>query len=132
MPIEHDSLIQEKLTVLDKILEPIRKFVEVQDQKLPRHPRQTYNYSAFFQTLICFCISEIESLKVFINTYLNKGLVPPALQLPKVPLSTFNDAFERFTPDLFRAVFYHLLSTLKFKQVPELMTLGTLVCIDGS
>jgi len=39
---------------------------------------------------------------------------------------------ERFSPRLFQAVFQHLLSTVSFKAIPELATLGTVCCIDGS
>ena len=54
------------------------------------------------------------------------------LKLQQVPYSTFSDALERFSPKLFQAVFQHVLQTLSFKEIPELMALGTLCCIDGS
>ncbi len=65
-------------------------------------------------------------MKLLINGLLNKGLLPNELELRQVPYSTFSDAFERFSPELFRAVFQHLLQTLHFKKIPELMALGTL------
>ncbi len=49
-----------------------------------------------------------------------------------MPRSTFNEAFERFSPDLFRAVFVFLLGTLTLQTVPELAALGVFYCIDGS
>jgi hypothetical protein len=49
-----------------------------------------------------------------------------------VARSTFNDAFERFSPDLFKEVFIYLLKTLSLIAIPELAALGTLYCIDGS
>jgi hypothetical protein len=74
----------------------------------------------FFRTLICYLVSGTPSLKLFLNTLLNKGLLPDALKLTPVPYSTFSDAFERFSPHLFRKVFEHLIATLPLKHIPEL------------
>jgi Transposase DDE domain len=119
-------------TVFDKLLEPVHDFVEKQAQQLPQPRRQTYPYLMFFRTLICYLVSGTPSLKLFLNTQLNKGLLPDALKLTPVPYSTFSDAFERFSPHLFRKVFEHLVATLPLKHIPELAVFGILYCIDGS
>lgn len=46
--------------------------------------------------------------------------------------TTFGEAFERFSVSLFQKIFEHLLTTLKYKSIPELETLGKRYCVDGS
>ena len=119
-------------TVFQKLLEPVERFVQKQSQQLPKHPKEKYAYEAFFRLLIYYFVSGTKSLKLLINTQLNLGLLPAALGLQPVPYSTCQEAFERFSPRLFQAVFQHLLTTVSFKAIPELAALGTVCCIDGS
>ena len=127
-----DCAISMQVKVFDQILEPLEDFVRNQDQELPKHPNQKFGYYDFFRLLMYFFVSEGKSLRLFIDTLLNKGLVPKNLHLRVVPYSTFGEAFERFSVNLFQEVFQYLLSTVPFKQIPELAALGTLYCIDGS
>lgn len=120
------------LTVFEQLIEPIDKFVYKQDAELPRHPNQKLSYYKFFRLLMYFYASGTTSFKLFIVTELNQGLLPAAINLCPVPYSTANEAFERFSITLFSDVFQHLLSTVPFKKIPELVALGTLYCIDGS
>jgi len=99
---------------------------------LPRHPNQKFFYADFFRILVYFYVSGSNSLKLFIQTRLNSGLLSPSLGLRPVPYTTCLDAFGRFSPDLFQAVFRHLVTHLPFKAVPEFAALGTLCCVDGS
>ncbi len=122
----------EQPTVFHQLLEPVEDFVKEQNHGLPKHPRQKYAYEDFFRLLMYYFASGATSLKLLVQTRLNEGLRPPELGLRRVPYSTCQEAFERFSPRLFQAVFQHLLSTVSFKAVPELATLGTLCCIDGS
>ncbi|MCP4935343.1 MAG: transposase, partial [bacterium] len=119
-------------TVFDQLLEPVDEFVRNQDRELPKHHNQKFSYYDFFRLLMYFFVSEGKSLKLFIVTKLNKGLLAETLQLRPVPYSTFGEAFERFPVTLFQAVFQHLLSTVAFRAIPELTALGRLYCIDGS
>jgi hypothetical protein len=120
------------VTVFSKLLEPLEDFIQAQNQALPRHPNQKYTYLDFFRLMVYFYVSGSTSLKLLIQTRLNSGLLPSALGLYPVPYTTCQDAFERFSPDLFRAAFQHLLAHLPFKAVPEFAALGCLCCIDGS
>ena len=129
---EIDINYLEQPTIFDKLLEPVHEFVEGQAQELPQPRRQTYPYLMFFRTLICYFVSDLPSLKLFISTQLNQGLLPDTLKLIPVPYNTFRDAFERYSPHLFRTVFEHLATTLPLRQLPELAVFGTLYCIDGS
>ncbi|MCP4398186.1 MAG: IS4 family transposase [bacterium] len=119
-------------TVFDTLLEPVQAFVEQQEHERTRHHNETFRYLEFFRLLVYYVVSDIPSIAILLKTYLKKGLVSPALQLRHVPRSTFHEAFERFSPDLFRAVFVFLLDTLTLQTVPELAALGVFYCIDGS
>ena len=132
MPTTDPFVNAEEPTVFQKLLEPVEDFVKEQNQRLPKPRRQKYEYEDFFRLLIYYFVSGTTSLKLLIQTRLNTGLLAPELGLRPVPYSTCQDAFERFSPRLFQAVFQHLLSTVSFKAVPELATLGTLYGIDGS
>ena len=132
MPTTEPFVNAEQPTVFQTLLEPIEDFVQEQNQHLPKPRRQKYEYKDFFRLLIYYFVSGTASLKLLIETRLHAGLLPTELGLRAVPYSTCQDAFERFSPCLFQAVFQHLLSNVSFKAVPELATLGTLYCIDGS
>ena len=119
-------------TVFDTLLEPVQNFIEQQEGERTHHHNETFTYLAFFRLLTYYFLSGLPSIALFLNTYLKKGLLPTALQLQAVPRSTFNDAFERFSPDMFRAVFVVLLSSLSLQAVPELAALGVFYCVDGS
>jgi len=119
-------------TVFEQLLSPLDQFVQKQDGELPWHHNQKFGYYGFFRILMYFFVARGRSFKLFIETELNKGLLPAALKLQPVPYSTVNEAFERFPVSLFREVFQHLLQTVPFKHIPELAALGTLYCIDGS
>ena len=128
--VDHRAPLQP--TVFDQLLEPVDDFVRNQDRKLPKHPNQKFSYYDFFRLLMYFFVAEGKSLKLFIVTKLNKGLLSEALELRRVPHSTFGEAFERFPVTLFQSVFQHLLSRVTFRSIPELAALGRLYCIDGS
>lgn len=117
-------------SVFNKLLEPIEPFIPDQESKLQKHHNQTFNYYNFFRLLMYYFVAGKQSVGLFVKTELK--LLPITLGLRQVAYSTFNDAFERFSPNLFREVFKYILSTIPFKQISELSTLGVLYCIDGS
>ncbi|MCP5013046.1 MAG: IS4 family transposase, partial [Aestuariibacter sp.] len=132
MPMTDPSVNVEQPTIFQKLLEPVETFVKEQNQQLHKPRNQKYAYEDFFRLLIFYFASGTVGLKLLVNARLNTGLLAPELGLRAVPYSTCQDAFERFPPRLFQAVFQHLLSSVSFKAVPELAALGTLYCIDGS
>lgn len=130
--MEPPQINYQQPSVFDKVMEPVQLFIEKQNQELTPHQLEKFSYQEFFRLLVFYFVSDIPSIALLLNTYLKKDLLSPALKLQKVPRSTFNDAFERFSPDLFKAVFFQLIKTLNLKAIPELAALGTLYCIDGS
>jgi hypothetical protein len=119
-------------TVFDALLEPVHAYVDQQDQQRAHHHNETFSYAEFFRLLAFYFVSDIASIALLLETYLKKRLLSPALNLRAVPRSTFNDAFERFSPNLFRDVFLFLLSNIQLQVIPELAALGVFYCIDGS
>jgi len=123
---------QKQSSVFDKLMEPVQSFIEKQNQELTPHYREKFSYQEFSRLLIFYFVSDIPSIALLLNTYLKKDLLSPELKLSKVPRSTFNDAFERFSPDLFKEMFIYLLKTLSLAAISELAALGPLYCIDSS
>jgi len=132
--LDNRSQTQEMIPyVFDGLLEPVESFVAKQSENLPKHPGEKFFYADFFRMLVYYFVSSNKnsSIRLFMNL-LKKGLIPEELNIPIIPRSTFNDAFSRFSPNLFRDVFLYLLSSLQLKHIPELAIFGTLYCIDGS
>ena len=75
-------------TVFQKLLEPVEPFVREQNQQLSKHPNQKYEYYDFFRLLIDYFVGGTQSLKLLINTRLNRGQLPAELGLRPVPYST--------------------------------------------
>jgi hypothetical protein len=44
----------------------------------------------------------------------------------------YSEAFVRYDPKLFRAIFYQLVTTISFLYVPEIKHLGQILLVDGS
>ena len=120
MPTYSDQFSSTDMTVFEALLAPVMAFVEAQDQQRTPHHNETFSYATFFRLLAYYVVSGIPSIALFLTTYLKKDLLSPRLKLPYVPRSTFNDAFERFSPDLFRAVFVSAISSLSLCVVPEI------------
>ena len=105
--------------LFNKLLQPALEKVLEQERQLSHHHNQTFDYAMFFRILIYYFTTDIKSLRLFINTILNKGLLSPALELTPVPYTTFGEAFERFEVSLFQEVFEHLAAGLKKGRVNE-------------
>ncbi len=114
--------------VFDKLLEPFIDFVQKQHKQIPQHHNQKLDYTTFFRLLMCFFLVHPDSLKLFITTKLNHGLLPREFGFNPVPYSTFQEGFSRFSPALFQDVFQHTLKTFSFKSVPNFSALGILCC----
>jgi putative transposase len=119
-------------TVFDRLLEPIHDVIAQQEQQRFHHHNEKFTYTEFVRLLLYYALSNIDSIALFLNSYLNNGLLSPQLKLSKVPRTTVNEAFERFAPALFRAVFLSLITSVSLQVVPEFAALGLLYCIDGS
>lgn len=118
--------------VFEQLISPIDAFVQQQNADYFHHHNEKLSYAAFFRLLMYYFSTQGESFKVFINTELNRGLVPSNLNLQVTPYTTVSEAFGRFPVAWFQSAYQHLLDTQPLKQIPELAALGTLCCVDGS
>ena len=91
--------------VFDNLLEPVMDFVEEQHKQVPQHYNQKLDYTTFFRLLMCFFLTHPESLKLFITTKLNNGLLPKVFGFNPVPYSTFRKAFRAFPLTCFEISF---------------------------
>ncbi len=127
------DIMNENDTVFEKILEPVLPFVEEQSLKLKPHHNEKLCFQAFFRLLIFYFLRKsIPSAKVLICSLLNKGVLSPKLKLQQISYTAFIEAFDRFSPELFKAVFQSLILTVGVQSVPELAAFGPLICVDGS
>ncbi len=130
--MEDNSEIYQDATVFGRLSEPVSLLTEEQARKLTPHHNEKFSFPEFFRLLIFYFVSGVSSMKLLIDTYLKKNPLSPELNLTGVPHSTFNDAFGRFPPDLFKAVLTALISSVSLQSVPELSSPGLLYCADGS
>ncbi|MDM8543818.1 hypothetical protein QUF90_22305, partial [Desulfococcaceae bacterium HSG9] len=125
--------INENDTVFEKILEPAMPSVEEESLKLTPHHNEKLSFKAFFRQLIFYFLRKsIPGAKVFICSLLNKGALSPELNLQQISYTAFIEAFDRFSPVLFKAVFQGQILTVSLQSVPELAVFGPLICVDGS
>ena len=102
--------------VFEELLKPVTSFVQQQDASYKHHHNEKLSYNQFFKLLMYFYATQCDSLKLFINTYLNKGLLSPQLNLQPVPYSTMSEGFERFGSDKFQAVVVFYEKFLVYRQ----------------
>lgn len=125
--------LKENDTVFEKIIEPVLPIVEDQCKNLTPHHNEKLNFQAFFRLLIYFfCREDITSAKLFIISFLNKGILSPELKLQNTSYTSFLEAFGRFPPELFQAIFKNLILSIGLISIPELAAFGPLICVDGS
>ncbi len=117
-------------TTFDELLHPLEKqLAEIEESRTPHH-REVLSFSAFVRLLIYyFTKRDVESGRQLLTATLSAA---PALGLQAVKRSTFFDAFQRFPVEWFVTLLATLLTTVVWKAIPELETLGTLYCVDGS
>ena len=119
-------------TVFEKFLEPVQAVVAQQEHERSRHHNATFTSQEFFRLLMDSSVSGLPRIALLRNPDLATGLTPPELHLRSVPRSTLNEAFERGSPDRFRAGVVFLLGARTLQTIPELAALGVLYCMEGS
>ena len=115
-PSADNCLNESQTTVFKKLIEPVEQFVANQNDSLPKHPNQKYEYYDFFVFLVYYFTSETKSLKLLINGLLNKGLLPNELNLRQVPYMMLLNVFPQNYFELFFSIFYRLCVLKKFQN----------------
>jgi hypothetical protein len=87
------------------------------------------SFAAFVRLLIYYFAKAPGSGRQLLTDTLSTAA---ELGLAKAKRSTFFDAFQRFPVAWFVTLLTTLLTTIAWKAIPELDTLGKLYCVDGS
>ncbi len=76
-----------------------------------------------------FC--KIPSIRLLITEIKTSGTAEK-LNLVNAQKATYNEAFNRYDPKIFRDIFYKLLGAVNLLVIPEIQALGRILLIDGS
>ncbi len=119
----------ERDTVFAKTVSPVLPLLKEEAGKLG-NDALTYKLS-FYLNLLYGVMKNIKSISLLV-TDIQSSPEAKALGLVDVSKSMYSEAFCRYDPGIFRRIFYRLLEQLNFLEIPEIKTLGRLLCIDGS
>ncbi len=121
-----------ELNVFDKILEPVLPLIKEAQNKIPGDSND-YKLSLlpFTINLLFAIICRIESISKLV-TEVKSSPVAEALELVKASKSMYSEAFRRYDSSILRNIFYQLLRTLNFLNIPEINHLGRILLVDGS
>jgi hypothetical protein len=116
-------------TSFDELLQPLAAQLATIEANRNPHHREVLSFTAFVRLLIYYFAKAPGSGRQLLTDTLSAA---PELGLTKVRRSTFFDAFQRFPVAWFFTLLTTLLTTIAWKAIPELDTLGKLYCVDGS
>jgi hypothetical protein len=85
----------------------------------------------FTVNLLYAIICRIETIGKLV-TEIKSSPAAQALELVKASKSMYSEAFRRYDSSILRHIFYQLLRTLKFLNIPEINQLGRILLVDGS
>lgn len=115
-----------------KILSPLIPFIE-DAQKNIKGDEKTYKLSLtpFTINLLFGIINRIKSIGLLV-TEVKTSPVAKQLDLVIASKSMYNEAFDRYNSQIFRTIFYKLITVLDFMGIPEINNLGHFLLVDGS
>ncbi|WP_238314479.1 transposase [Methylobacterium crusticola] len=118
--------------VFDEILAPIVPLITEEAQKRP-HDAVTYKltFQPFALNLLFALIKGIKSISLLVTEIKPSPEAKP-LDLVSASKSMYSDAFYRYSAQTYRTIFYTLLKTMNFLEIPEIQALGRFCCVDGS
>ena len=118
--------------VFGKIISPVAGFVEEAGNSLPGDSdTYTLSFVPFLYNLLFAVICNMKSISLLV-TEIRTSAAARELGLADVSESMYSEAFVRYRPDMFRALFYQLLISVSFLHIPEISHLGRLLLADGS
>jgi hypothetical protein len=120
---------QAKDTTFDELFRPLEGQLEQHEQDHPPHHLEKLHFKDFVRLLAYHFIKGCESGRLLLS---DRNSAEEALDLPEVKRSTFFDAFQRFPAEWFLPLLAVLLTTVVWLEIPALVTLGRLMCVDGS
>jgi Transposase DDE domain len=116
-------------TTFDELFRPLEGQLEQHEQVHPSHHRETFHFKDFVRLLVYHFTEGCESGRLLLS---DRDSAEEELELPEVKRSTFFDAFQRFPAEWFIPLVAVLLTTVAWIEIPDLATLGRLICVDGS
>jgi len=116
-------------TTFDELFRPLEGQLEQHEQVHPPHHRETFHFKDFVRLLVYHFTEGCESGRLLLS---DRDSSEEKLELPEVKRSTFFDAFQRFPAERFIPLLAVLLTTVAWMEIPDLATLGRLICVDGS
>ena len=123
---------QDLKNVFEEILEPIDSCVDkVQGQLINDYLSYKLSFTTFTTNILYAIICQIKSIgQLIVET--NTSPSARNLELPVASKSMYSEAFSRYSPEMYRKIFTHLLNSCNFLGIPEISHLGQILLIDGS
>ena len=126
---QSDDSSQTADTTFDELFRPLQGPLERHEQEHPPHHRETLSFMAFVRRLGYYFTRGCKPGRLLLTDVESAS---EDLKLPQVKHSTFFDAFQRFPAEWFMPLLAVLLTTVAWVEIPELASLGRLLCVDGS
>jgi hypothetical protein len=127
--IEIEEMTDEEITTFERLIQPLKPALEEIEKSRSIHHFERLSLTAFVTLLVYYFTEKVGSGRLLLTDVVN---APKTLKLPVVARSTFFEAFKRFPVEWFAKMMMVLLSTVAWKEIPELQALGKLYCVDGS
>ncbi len=124
-----EELTSEEVTTFERLIQPLNPALAEIEKTRRIHHLETLSLTAFVRLLVYCFTKTIGSGRLLLTDVVS---APKGLNLPVVARSTFFDAFKRFPVEWFARMLMILLTTVAWKEIPELQALGKLYCVDGS
>ena len=119
----------ENQILFDELLSPLEEPVQEIESTRKKHHREVLGFPLFVRTLVYYFVFNLQSGRQLVASTKS---VDSALSLSNIKKSTFFDAFNRFPVAWFAKLFGVILSSIVWREIPELALLGKLYVIDGS
>lgn len=118
--------------VFDEIVTPVMPLIIKEAQRLPQDTsKYTLSFQPFTLNLLFALIKGIKSISLLV-TEIKTSSEAKALSLVNASKSMYSEAFYRYSPQIYRTLFYTLLEKVNFLEIPEIQALGRFCCVDGS
>lgn len=118
--------------VFGKMLAPVSNLIEESANSIPGDSeRFTLSFAPFTNNVLFGIINQIKSVSLLI-TEIESSDDAKTFGLVHASKSMYSDAFSRYDPAFFRAIFYQLVTTISFLCIPDIKHLGQVLLVDGS
>lgn len=118
--------------VFDEIVAPVMPLIIKEAQRLPQDTsKYTLSFQPFTLNLLFALIKGIKSISLLV-TEIKTSSEAKVLSLVNASKSMYSEAFYRYSPQIYRTLFYTLLEKVNFLEIPEIQALGRFCCVDGS